>query len=252
MGKDIAHFLRDWEYDSDNTVRFVDGDDGRQILQVRLPLGIEQYELDGRPDGEEPFGRESVLDEIEFRIEKFIEEHGEDGGFSIDHKSFESMQNEGILYYYRYLLLFQIGDYERTSRDTEHNLTICRLVEKYCTNKEDRNSLLQYKPYIIRVNALSRSMLALGNNDKPQALAVITSAIEEIESMPAISSIVHKFERERSLEQLRGTLEQLQKFKVGEVERLEARLEEAVANEDYEQAAKLRDKILHLKVKDDS
>ena len=104
MGKDIAHFLHDWEYDPDNTVRFVDGDDGRQVLQVRLPLGMEQYELDGRPDGEEPFGRECVLDEIEFRIEKFIEKHGEDGGFSIDHDSFVLMQNEGILYYYRYLL----------------------------------------------------------------------------------------------------------------------------------------------------
>jgi hypothetical protein len=247
MGKDIAHLLHDWEYDPDSSVRFVDGDDGRQVLQVRLALGIEQYELDGRPDGEEPFGRESVLDEIEFRVEKFVEEHGEDGGFSIDHDSFVLMQNEGILYYYRYLLLFQIGDYERTSRDTEHNLALCRLVEKYCTNKEDRNALLQYKPYIIRVNALSRSMLSLGNNDKKKALATIGSAIEEIESSMAVSSMAYKFEKERSLEQLRGTLEQLKKFRVGEVERLEAKLEEAVADEDYEEAMKLRDKILHLR-----
>ena len=247
MGKDIAHLLSDWEYDPDSSVRFVDGDDGRQVLQVRLALGIEQYELDGRPDGVEPFGRETVLQEIEFRIEKFVNEHGEDGGFSIDRDSFILMQNEGILYYYRYLLLFQIGDYERTSRDTEHNLAICRLVEKYCTNKEDRNSLLQYKPYIIRVNALSRSMLSLANNDKEKALETISSAIEEIESSKAISSMVYKFEKDRSLEQLRGTLEQLKKFRVGEVERLEAQLEDAVANEDYERAVKLRDKILHLR-----
>jgi hypothetical protein len=247
MNKDIAHLLRDWEYDPDNTVRFIDSENGRQMLQVRLPLGIEQYELDGRPDGLEPFGRESVLDEMEFRLQKFIEEHGEDSGFCLEHKDFEEVHAEGLLYYYRYLLLFQIGDYKRTCRDTDHNLRICRLVEKYCTNKDDRESLLQYKPYIIRVNALSRSMLYLGNNDKRRALATIRTAIDEIESGETLSSMVYRFERDRSLEQLRGTIEQLSKFETGEVESLEEQLEEAVENEDYEKAARLRDKILSLK-----
>jgi len=38
------------------------GVDGRPIMQVRTPLGIEQYELDGRPDGRHPHDMESVLD----------------------------------------------------------------------------------------------------------------------------------------------------------------------------------------------
>jgi len=239
--------MREWEYDPENTVRFVDGDDGRQVLQVRLPLGIEQYELDGRPDGLKPFGRETILEEIESRLKTFVEEHGEDSGFSIEHDDFVSIQSEEALYYFRYLLLFQIGDYERTSRDTEHNLRACELIEKYCTNKEDKKSLLQYKPYVIRVNALSRSMLYLGKNEKKRALAAIKTAIENIESAEAISSMVYKFERDRSLEQLRGTLDQLSKFGGDEVERLEAQLDEAVEKEDYERAAKLRDKILNLK-----
>ncbi len=140
MSKDIAHLLEEWEYDPEETIRFVEGDHGRQVLQVRLPLGIEQYELDGRPDGARPYERESVLDEIESRLSKFVEENGEDGGYSIDHSDFALLQNEGILYYYRYLLLFQMGDYERTSKDTQHNLRLCNLVERYCTNKEDRTS----------------------------------------------------------------------------------------------------------------
>ena len=247
MNKDIAELLREWKYDPENTTRFVDSDGGRQVLQVRMPLGIEQYELDGRPDGTEPYGRESMLDEIEFRLQKFIEEHGEDSGFVIEHEDFEEIHAEGILYYYRYLLLFQIGDYKRTTRDTEHNLRICSLVEKYCTSAEDKESLLQYKPYIIRVNALSRSMLYLGDNDKRSALAAIQTAIDEIEADESLSSMVYRFERDRSLEQLRGTIEQLSKFAKGDVERLEAQLEEAVENEDYEKAAKLRDRILSLK-----
>lgn len=250
MGKDIRGLLDEWEYDPDATVRFVDGDDGRQILQLRLPLGVEQYELDGRPDGAKPFERESILDEIENRIKDFTERNGADDGFSIDHKDFLSMQNEGILFYHRYLLLFQIGDYDRTSRDTAHNLRLCNLVERYCTNKEDRQSLLQYKPYILRVNALSRSMLHLGNNDKLKALSVIAKAIEQIESSDPVSTTIYQYERDKSLEQLRGTLQQLESFKVGKVEKLEAELQDAVDDEDYEKAAKLRDKITLLKRSD--
>jgi hypothetical protein len=247
VDKDLAHILGDWEYDSNETVRFIKGDDGRQILQVRLPLGIEQYELDGRPDGLRPFGRESALDEIENRLKQFIAEHGEDGGFNIDHNDFLMVQNEGILYYYRYLLLFQIGDYERTAQDTNHNLRLCSMVEKYCTNKEDQRSLLQYKPYIVRVNALSRAMLHLSNNDKPEALSAVESAIDIIKTTQDVSTSVFKFERDRSLDQLKKTLVQINDFKVGTLEQLESELEQAIENEDYEAAVELRDKISHYK-----
>ena len=36
--------------------------DGREVMQVRLPLGIEQYELSGRPDGHRPHDAESAFD----------------------------------------------------------------------------------------------------------------------------------------------------------------------------------------------
>jgi hypothetical protein len=247
MSKDIAHLLEEWEYDPEETIRFIEGDRGRQLLQVRRHLGIEQYELEGRPDGARPFDRESVLDEIESRLSKFVEANGEDGGYSIDHEDFALLQDEGILYYLRYLALFQIGDYERTSKDTQHNLRLCNIVERYCTNKEDRMSLLQYKPYILRVNALSRSMLHLGKNEKKEALSVLRAAIEEIESASPVSTSVFRYEREKSIEQLKGTLEQLATYKVGPLEQLEAEFDDAVEFEDYERAVILRDKIHRLK-----
>ena len=54
--------LRGWKYDEENNVRRFRTKAGREILQVRLPLGIEQYELNGRPDGLKPEGHESWLD----------------------------------------------------------------------------------------------------------------------------------------------------------------------------------------------
>ena len=131
MSNDITHILRDWEYEPGSQIRIIVADDGREVLQVRQPLGIEQYELDGRPDGKRPFGRESVLDEMHYRLDSYRKEHGSEEGFTISHEDFMLLQNEGIIYYFRYLVLFQIGDFERTARDTEHNLKICDIVEDF-------------------------------------------------------------------------------------------------------------------------
>ena len=157
MSSDITDLLREWEFDSDNQIRIIQADDGRQVLQVRQPMGIEQYELDGRPDGKHPLGRESVVEEYQARLENYRGAHGTDDGFMITHDDFASLQAEGVLYYFRYLVLFQIGDFVRTARDTEHNLNLFSLVEKYGESDEDRKELLQYKPYVVRMNAIARA-----------------------------------------------------------------------------------------------
>ena len=51
---DLRQILKAWPYDPEHDARIVRGDDGRELLQVRTPLGIEQYEMDGRPDGLRP------------------------------------------------------------------------------------------------------------------------------------------------------------------------------------------------------
>lgn len=53
-----------------------------------------------------------------------------------------------VIFYYRYLVLFQVGAYDRVARDTQHNLDIRRMIEEYCQS-ENRNEMLQYRPYIL-------------------------------------------------------------------------------------------------------
>ena len=59
---DIKSHLASWPYDPDDCVRITTLADGREVMQVRLPLGLEQYELEGRPDGQRPHDADSVLD----------------------------------------------------------------------------------------------------------------------------------------------------------------------------------------------
>jgi hypothetical protein len=265
MSQDLSRLLQEWPYDPEHTVRIVAAEDGRTVMQVRLPLGIEQYELEGRPDGERPFGYDTAVAALEDRLSRHVEEHGSDEGFTIDHEDATVLHNEGVLFYYRYLLLFQENDFARTTRDTEHNLRLCNLLERYCPDEEDRNAVLQFKPYIVRMNAMARAMTALRKNMGEVARGVLENAVDEIDALTEIDSPAFRFEKVRSTNYLRATLQQIDEgelpaegeapfeapddVSVGageQVSRLEAELQQAVEDENYERAASLRDRIREL------
>jgi excinuclease UvrABC helicase subunit UvrB len=246
MTDDLTRLLSEWEYDPDHTMRIIAADDGRSVLQVRLPLGIEQYELTGRPDGERPFGRATVLEEIESRLEEYVTTNGTDSGFSLDHKQCVMLQNEGLLFYYRYLLLFQLNDFERVATDTEHNLRLCGVLERYCDDAEDKNAVLQYKPYIVRMNAMSRAMSEVQSHASARAEGILNDAIQTIESMNEIDTPAFQFEKIRSVNYLRSALKQVQSKEDNPVKELERELDIAVEEENYERAAELRDRIREM------
>ncbi len=246
--------LGEWPYDPEHNVRIVTAEDGRAVMQVRLPLGIEQYELDGRPDGARPLGRESVVQAFEERLSLYVEEHGSDEGFTINHDDAVMLQQEGVLFYYRYLLLFQSNDFERTARDTEHNLRLCRLLERYCPDEDDRNAVLQFKPYIVRMNAMARAMTAMKQGMSGVARQILEGGIAEIDGLDDIDSPAFRFEKVRSTNYLRSTLSRIADGELGDeggggndrVTALEDELRRAVEEENYERAAVLRDRIREL------
>ena len=243
MSEDLTALLTSWEYDPDDTTRIIQAEDGRRVLQVRLPLGIEQYELDGRPDGLQPFGADTVVDHIEAEVALFASQNGDDSGYEIDHAAAGALQNEGILFYYRYLLLFQLNDFERVARDTSHNLRLCSLLERYCPREADRNAVLQYKPYILRMNAISRAMLSIQNDVKDVAESIVRQAIGRIEELEDIDSPTFRFEKARSVTYLQSALRQMDKQPLNQKDELKMELEKAVENEEYERAAELRDRL---------
>ena len=206
-------------------------------------MGMEQYELDGRPDGKHPLGRESMVEEYQARLENYRSAHGTDDGFAITHDDFAHLQGEGVLYYFRYLVLFQIGDFVRTARDTEHNLSLFSLVEKYGESDEDRKELLQYKPYVVRMNAIARAMISLHKEMKDAAEDILTNAISAIEGMNEIDTPAFQFERVRSLNYLKATLKQIHEKKETPLDALKTELSTAIDAEDYEKAAVIRDRI---------
>jgi hypothetical protein len=109
---------------------------GREKIQVRVELGILQMEVDGRPDGKRPYEMESLLDYYESRLRRHVSGHGTEEGFELDGEACEELRQEGLLYYHRYVLFFELGDYERTVRDTDRNARLFDFVWNYATDKK--------------------------------------------------------------------------------------------------------------------
>jgi len=241
---DLADQLRAWPYDPENNIRVVQCSDGREVLQVRQPLGIEQYEVDGRPDGERPYGEESALAYQLRRFEK-AKKQAKQPEFSLSHEDCVELINEGTLYYFRYVHLFQIQDWQRTARDTGRNIRLFDLISQYADDDTDGECLEQWRPYIVRMNAVARAMGKIEDADHGEALAIANDAIDTIEGMPDMEdNATFKVETQRSLEVLRSLATDIEKNRPkSEIEQLEQALKDAVAKEEYERAAQLRDEI---------
>jgi UvrB/UvrC motif-containing protein len=244
---DIRKVLQSWPYDPEKDARLTEGEDGREILQVRTPVGIEQYELDGRPDGVRPHGCESALEYHQQRLDKA--EAGEGSGdFKLGQRECNELFSEGTLYYFRYVRLFQLKDWARTVRDTGRNLRVFDFIHRYAKRPEDRQFLEKWRPYIIRVNTSAAAMLELERQAYDQALKIATTGIEQIEGLEELEDETFQFERNRSVTALRELASQIQRNRpLSELEQLEHQLRRAIERQEFERAAQLRDRIRTLR-----
>lgn len=244
---DLRKLLKSWPYDPENDARISRGDDGREILQVRTPVGIEQYEVDGRPDGARPHGLESALEFHQRRLEE-ARVAGRESEFELGPPECAELFNEGTLYYFRYVRLFQLKDWARTVRDTARNLRAFDFVHSHAQRDEDQQFLEKWRPYIIRINASAAAMLELDRRAYDKALRITNEAVRKLESLTELDDETFRFERERSLMAMRELASQIQKNRpLSELEQLEQQLRRAIDRQEFERAAQLRDRIRALK-----
>ena len=246
MRDDISEVLQEWEYNRLNNIRKIKGKDGKEKIQIRLPLGIEQFEVDGRPDGKRPYGKESLLEYYKAKVEVH-KKKGTDEGFGLTIEDCSRLYEEGLLYYYRYVLFFQLKDYERMVRDTQRNIEYFDFVNKYAIEEEDKLALQQYRPYIIRMNILGKGLAHLEIKEYEKALKELQEGIRTMESLSDMENATFTYEKGRSLSILRGMVKEiLGKRPPSEKDKLQKKLQVAIEQENYERAAQLRDIIQKL------
>lgn len=246
MSKDINPILKGWDHDpEDLQVRIVPGDDGCEKLQMRIDLGILQMELSGRPDGQRPDGAESLLDALEAQARKLAAE-GED--FTLEPESCALLMREGVQYYHRYVALFHLERYDLVARDTARNLHLFAFAVRHASRPRDRIQFDQYRPYVTMMHSRALGLAALERGDYKESLSRIDDGIA------GIRAFLRDYEQEENesdcqeLKFLLGWRRQVEQDRpIGPIERLEQQLDQAVATEDFEEAATIRDQIRRIR-----
>lgn len=247
--KDIANVLKGWDYEPGTiNVRKINGSDGSPKLQMRLDLGLLQMEINGRPDGLRPHGFESLLEYFEALLRDHHTKHGTELGFTLDGQQCQQLREEAGLYYHRYLSLFVLEDFKGVVRDTSRNLRVLDLCGKFASEEQDRLILEQYRPYITMMNTRAAASIEFKEKNFSDALATIEQGIDHIREFFVRFNQEEAFEQSNEVKVLKSLADAVRrKLPVDPLRKLEALLENAVKEERYEQAARLRDRISELR-----
>lgn len=248
MPHDLRRVLTGWAYEPNQiTVRKIAGDDGAVKIQLRLPLGVLQMEITGRPDGARPFGFSSLLEYHEHQLEEHVRKNGTALGFEITPDQCRALRDESEMYYHRYLAEFVLEEFDGVARDTARNLRIADLCRKYAQEESDRLSLEQYRPYLIMMNTRAQAHLALRSGALKTALARVEAGLTAIYDLLAESGQEEVFEEltEASiLDSLRTEI--AARLPADPIERIEREIDKALNEERYEDAAALRDRMADM------
>lgn len=272
MDRDLTELLEEWPFEAGKiSVRVIEGKDGEPRIQVRLDLGLLQMHVAGRPDGKHPEGFDSLLEYQESQIDQMqmdeiSEEEAQEAGASTefsqsDEEEEEStrpdrfltpeeckaLREEAQQYYHRYIALLVLEDYEAVVRDTSRNLRVLDLFRDYAIEEEDRNAMESHRPYIMMMRARALASQAMQVEENKAAIFAIDEGLESLKTYYESISRPELFEESGEVQMLRDMRDALvPKLPVSQKAELRQRLDAAIASENFELAAILRDEIRML------
>lgn len=255
---DLTALLREWPEDSGRmTVRFLRLDDGRVVLQRRVPLGIFQMESTGRPDGLRPGGYESVL--ADFRTREGGAAGRSTGGVGPPmtgsaaagasrlprDDEIDAAEFEAELYMHRALALAALGEVDAVVRDTDHVRGLCDAVNGQAVPaRSESMARLRIQSTLLAVRA--EVLRAMREQGAGRAVEAIDRGLAELELVLEQSGAIEgaKDVGVHSLRALRAAI--VPKLPSSQREELRQRLEAAIMAENFELAAILRNELRQL------
>lgn len=175
------HELMDgWPFDPENNVRVVFGANGREMIMVRQPMGLETYEADGRPDGQHPHGLESAL---EFQLTRLA---AAEAAFKLTAADCAELFDEGTLYCHRFVHFFRLRDWTRAERDTARNLRLMDFLKNHAEHEEDRLQLERWRSATSRMNAVARSAMFMEKGQCDEALKTVCDGLRGLNGHDAL------------------------------------------------------------------
>ena len=255
MSNDLSHVLKEWQFDPESVlVRIVAGDDGRSKIQLRVDLGILQMEMDGRPDGLRPEGFDSWLDYYEHQQRAYDEAQPDSAPYVLGEDDCIRLWREGMQYYHRYLSFWHLEVFDSCVRDTARNLRLFTFVRAHAQDQRHKLQFDQWRPYVLMMHARATATPQLRQGLHEQGIEAIEAGIEGIREFLDEYDQAHRAEECVELVSLERWREEILSKEnhaaaarpKSAVEILRGQLDAAIAAEEFEEAARLRDQIRKL------
>ena len=234
----LDDLFEDWPYQFGEVVaRRVTGRDGRDVLQLRVDLGILQLEATGRPDGERPGGRPTYLEYLETQQAEELED------FELDEQRCVEIDREFVQFYHRRIAWLSLGEFEQAVLDADHTLALMDFSSLHAPHAEWAEMHEQYRPFVLFHRTQAAALAALERLDPQAAVAEIESGLRLIDqSYQLQGALPDELQDDEFLVRLSDMKEALEEQYELEPP-LSKQLAEAIAREQYELAAELRDRI---------
>lgn len=234
---DIDYILHQWPFKPGViAARLIHASDGREVIQMRIEMGLLQMETTGRPDGEHPGGAETCLE----WLGELAQSQGE--AFALNEAQCLEIDREFLQYYHRRICCLALRQFARALADADHVLALMDFVVAHSPDKPWTVSHEQYRPFVIFHRIQAASMQALEESGAEAAIETINQGLDQMREVYARFEAEEEFEEDELVEQLNLMKESLrQEYHVGKT--LAEQLSDAVSNEEFERAARLRDEI---------
>lgn len=232
----IDHLLNEWPFDPDGlAVRLVKGADGRDLIQVRLDLGVLQMEVDGRPDGMQPEGSETLLELLTGREMM-------DPDFELDDELCDEIDREFVQFYHRRVAWLRLQRFELAVRDADHTLALMDFCKEHSPDEDWTLQHEQHRAFVVFHRTQAAAMAAISSQHVEGAIELIELGLEEIRSSFEDLGWEDFYESDELVDRLREFRQSLlEDYPIPKS--LEEQLNEAVESEQYELAALIRDKL---------
>jgi hypothetical protein len=241
MTQDIDAALKGWEFKPGMVqARLVQtGDDGRQVIQMRVDMGILQLETSGRPDGARPHGCATFFDHLRQQA-RAARRAGRE--FVLSEEQCQEADREFVQFYHRRISWLALRQFARAVADSDHTLAFMDFVRDHSPGEEYTQAHEQYRGFVLFQRTQAAAARAVEKDNAEAAIDEIRTGLEKMRAFFASFDAEEQMEEDGMVQQLRKMEKSLRQTH-GIEATLHEQLDEAVSREDYETAARLRDAL---------
>ncbi|MEM6329995.1 MAG: UvrB/UvrC motif-containing protein [Planctomycetota bacterium] len=235
--KHLDRYLKDWPYEfGEVTARLVEGEDGREVIQLRIDMGILQMEVTGRPDGWEPEGFDTYYDLL--RSVSF----DEDEAFELDGDRCMEVDREFVQFYHRRIAWLSLREFRRAVLDADHTLGLMDFSSAHAPDEEWADLHEQYRPFVLFHRTQASALAEIDDMNPQGAVDAIDEGLRRLREVFERQDLADEFDDDDLVTKLLELKEALSDHY--EIEPpLSDQLAEAIASEQYERAAEIRDRL---------